>query len=188
MNTKLKIRDIVIRILYYIALITPIWFSGCTDSYKEVKLPDGRVILVLKNIEDAFPIYATSFKAELDLALKTKKEMVDITSGSKYGSDITNLYEGLDRLNMDIRNLVITGYSTFITSISLSQSEAERDKIMNRWDNIQQKIIQLTSELRDLNKQAVSAKTRTSSTEWDKLIQIGREITTHAKELLSIDT
>jgi hypothetical protein len=168
----------VISILLGLFIFFP---YGCSDSFKQITLPDGRVILVLRNIEDAFPVYATSFKAELELALKTKKEMVDLAGESKYSSDVNNLYENLDRVNMDVRNLVITGYSTFVTSMSLSESESERDKIMNRWDNIQQQIIVLTSKLRILNKQVISAKMRASSTEWDKLISIGHEFEIDAK-------
>ncbi len=144
--------------------------SCATNSFKEYKLSDGRVVLGLRNIEDVYPVYAATYKSEFDLTLKLKEEILDTTIGGKHERDIKSMYETLDRLNMDTRNMLTSGYSTLLASLSVASSYDEREKAMERWDKIQQNIVVLTKELRKINQQSVAAQTKISSTEWDKLI------------------
>jgi len=167
---------------FLIAFLVSFILFSCS-SFKSYKLSDGRTVLVLRNIEDVYPIYAATYKAELDMALKLKEEVIDTNIGGKYEKDIKSLYENLDNANMHVRNTLITGYSTFIASLSDAVSESEREKAKARWDYIQKEILKLSFELRKFNKQTVSAKTRISSTEWEKLLSKGNKIITAAKSI-----
>lgn len=160
--------------------------SACSKSFEPIPLADGRTILVLRDIEDVYPVYGATFKAEFDLALKTKEEIIDTNLGGKYERDIKSLYENLDQINMDVRTSLVSGYSTLIASLSTAASEQERERAMARWDNIQQEVIKLSYGLRRINKQADSAKTRISNTEWEKLISIGKEMVDDSEALKNL--
>lgn len=149
--------------------------TACS-SFKVYKLPNGVGVLALRDLERVYPIFASTFKAELDLALKTKAEISEISLGGKYEKDVKQLYENLDNLNKDVRDHLVTAYSKYVTALSVATTPDERAKASEAFDKVQLQVSQFATEVRKLNAQAAAVQTKTSATEWDKLFEQGKTI------------
>ncbi len=174
-------------ILVLMSLLPTIVLTGCSSwwcssGFQIYDLGNGVKILALENPNDAYPLYASTFKAEMDLALSSKDDLSKVSLGGKYESQVKELYETLDKINADQRNGILAIYSKFITAMSVSTSPEERAKVSDAFDKALLRITELAGEIRKLNIQIAYVKTATSSTEWEKLFKQGNITKEKAKK------
>ena len=98
-------------------------------------------------------MYAKTVKAELDLALSQKKEVVETTTGGKYESEVQKLYEGLDAINIDVRTSLISAYSTLVLRISSSKEPSVQAEAFKKWDETLELVIKESFKIRTINSQ-----------------------------------
>src|SRR5215467_8949938 len=109
-----------------ICLVVAAFVGGWTaharlaGDFKTITLSSGREVILLRDIERVFPVYGKSVKAELDLALKQKAQVLEATQGGKFQSDVDKFYRDLDAINSDVRAALISGYSTLALKISVA--------------------------------------------------------------------
>jgi hypothetical protein len=130
-------------------------------------------------------VYAKTVKAELDLALSQKKEVVETTTGGKYESEVQKLYEGLDAINIDVRTSLISAYSTLVLRISSSKEPSVQAEAFKKWDETLELVIKESFKIRTINSQLAAARKSTSSGEWEELFTLGREAVQDAEHLKS---
>jgi hypothetical protein len=158
--------------------------GGCS-SFTAYDTGNGVKVLALRNLQDAYPVYAPTFKSEMDFALKTQKSIVDLSVNSKYEKNVVQLYQQLDQLNADARNALISAYSKYVTSLSVSRDATERRDAAEAFDKATANVVSLTAEVRKLNAQIEGVKHSTGATEWSALFAQGNELQKQATVLKS---
>lgn len=142
-------------------------------DFKTISLAGGRQVLVLRDLKNVFPIYGKSAKAELDLALSQKQQILKTTAGGKYESDVKQLYAALDAINSDVRSALISAYSGLLVKISVTADPSTAEAAFAQWDKVQELVIKEAFSLRAINQQLSAAKTLTSGEEWHELVSLG---------------
>src|ERR1035438_4449545 len=105
-------------------LVAAGWFanSSLAGDFKNYRTADGRTLPLLRRVQDAFPVYAKPFKAEVDLTLGERQKVKGATAGGIYESGVEKLYESLDHINYDVRTSLIAAYSGLILRVAASSS------------------------------------------------------------------
>jgi len=101
---------------------------GVFDKWKEVKGPDGKKALVLKNPEDAFGLYAKEWNAKFNVIanlLNKAKVSVDAEIGNK----IIQLTNGLSSVATVLRENYKNSYLTFAATAWDEKSQEEKRKM-----------------------------------------------------------
>ena len=175
---------IIAAVLFVLLLVAVILFLvNCRTSFTVYKLGDGRTVLALRNLDEVYPTFAATFKAEADLALSQKDELQKTTAGGNYEQQVVKLYQDLDATTYQVRTTLATGYSSFVTSLGSAVTPEERRRAFDQWDAIQKRIIDLTLQLRGINDQIAQARSAVSNTEYDRLAALGGEARKQADAL-----
>jgi hypothetical protein len=171
-----------------IALLAAGWFShsALAGDFQAVDLPDGRRLVLLRHLDEAYPVYAKTLKAELDLALEQKKKVFDATAGGKYEQGARQLYQDLDAVNADVRTTVVAAYSGFALTLSAAANASQVADAIKKWDDVLQLIIKESARIRGINQQLAAANTATSGAGWDKLTDLGGDARRGAEELKAL--
>ncbi len=171
--------------ILFIAVTGGAFFLGkeVVGDFRTIDLPDGRSVIVLRRVEDAFPMFAGSAKAELDLALKQKKEVLNTTVGGKYEASVTKLYEDLDVISNDLRTSVVSAYIGLLTRISALSDATSVERAFAKWDQVLQLVISEAFKIREINRKIAEARTQTSGGQWDDITDLGSEALELAKNL-----
>lgn len=149
---------------------------------KVYNISQGVSVLALEDFGCAYPVFASTFKAEFDLAFKTKQSIVEANAGGELGTQVVELFEKLDQINLDVQNQLKTAYLGYITTLSVATSPDERRRAAEAFEATQNKIIALVPELRKLTQQLQSAVTDNSDLETQEAIQQAEVLGTRAKE------
>ena len=153
---------------------------------QDYPLSSGREVILLRDIERVFPVYGKSVKAELDLALKQKAQVLEATQGGKFQSDVDKFYRDLDAINSDVRAALISGYSTLALKISVAAEPSQVADAFTQWDRILELVVREAFHVRAINQQLASVKTMTSGAEWQKLFTLRDQALQTATELKQI--
>ncbi len=177
-----------IAITLFILLIAAAYqlFVRSQPSFVVYELGDGRTVLALRDLDEVYPTFAATFKAEADLAYSQKDELQKATAGGNYDQNVVKLYSDLDAITYQVRTTLATGYTGFVTSLGSSITPEERRRAFDRWDAIQKQIIELTLRLRGINDQIAQAKSAVSNTEYDQLEALGEEARKQADALAQL--
>jgi hypothetical protein len=101
---------------------------GIGDKWKEVKCPDGSKAQILKNPDDAFPLYATEwttkFTAVADL-LNQAKINADVAVSNK----IDQLFNNLNYVEATLREMYKNSYLTFSATPCSEKSQEEKRRM-----------------------------------------------------------
>src|SRR4051794_39059333 len=97
-----------------IGYLSIVGVPGCS-SFTVYHLSNGVDVVALRDMSNVYPVFASTFKAEVDEAVKTKEEALNITANGKFSNDVVKLYQELDNLNMDVRNQLVTAYTRYVT-------------------------------------------------------------------------
>lgn len=170
------------RIALLVVAVAGLPLLGCS-SYKVYKLPDGRSVLAIRDLNEVYPTFAATFKAEADLAYSQKDDLVKATAKGEFEQKVTKLYQDLDAITYQVRTALATGYSTFVTSLGSAVTAEERKRAFDQWDGVQKQILELTVRLRGINEQIALAKNAVSNTEYDKLATLSENTRTLADQL-----
>src|SRR5262245_12517060 len=123
---------IAIAVIVAVTVLGLAWMyftSSRVDSDFETKYldPEQKVsIVVLRKVDNAFPVYAREFKAELELTKKEKDETLQRVANTAAEAKVKSLYEQLDQLNNDLRQILISSYVKYVTTLSAAHSPEER--------------------------------------------------------------
>ncbi|HEX5718444.1 MAG TPA: hypothetical protein VF179_19940 [Thermoanaerobaculia bacterium] len=161
------------------------WFANgeLLGDFKAYKLSGGREVILLRDLEKVFPVYAKSVKAELELALKEKTGVLDAAAGGKYEDEVKKLYSDLDTINSDVRSALISGYSALIFKVSATSDPSLIAVAFAKWDEILELVVREAFRIRAINQQLAAAKTVTSGSEWSKLFELGDQALQVSQEL-----
>jgi hypothetical protein len=156
-------------------LIAGGWFANSRFSgdFRTYQLADGRSILALRHLDEVYPLYGKTFKAEMDLALDQRKQLIDTSAGGKYEQGVRQLYQNLDLINADVRTALVSAYSVLITRLSAGIDATQQEEAFRKWDEVLASVIKETARLREINLQLAAAKKLTSSGEWEQLTNLG---------------
>ena len=139
--------------------------------------------MALRNLEDVYPVYAPTFKSEIEFALKTKESIADLAANSKYEKQATKLYQDLDVVNADARQALVTAYSKYVTTLGSAKNADERAAAGAAFDSALVRILSLTDEVRKINAQIVAVKQNTGATEWQQLFGQTSQLSEQVKSL-----
>ncbi len=185
MNKRVSIGIAVI--LFIVVLIESyLLLVHSQHSFVVYELGDGRTVLALRDLNEVYPTFAATFKAEADLAYSQKGELQKATANGNYSQNVVKLYGDLDAITYQVRTTLATGYTGFVTSLGSSTTPEERRRAFDRWDAIQKEIIELTLRLRGINDQIAQAKSAVSNTEYDRLATMSAEARNSAKALAQL--
>lgn len=164
-----------------LAAVILLFGAGCSSSFKVMRY-DHSSLIVLKNIEDAFPMYASTFTLAINLASADSADVKAKAKGAEVENRITKLYEDLDTTNADVRSFVIAQYSKYITAVSAAQGN--QDAIKAAGEAFDRALLQVQELSRDVRTTAVkisAAKAQNSG--WDEAVAIGEEVRKKASGL-----
>ena len=164
------------------------WFSHASfaGDFRTYDLGDGRKIILLRNLEQVYPVYGKTVKAELDLALAQKKATLDTTAGGKYETAAKQLYQSLDAINADVRTALVSSYSGLILKVSTSKDPSVLAEAFKKWDQTLELVIKQAFKIRAINGQLASAKKNISSGEWEQVFVLGHEAAETNEQLKSL--
>ena len=115
-------------------------------------------------------MYAAGLDAELSIAFGKKDEVSSVTAGGKYAKTVTKLYETLPADSANIRNILLTGYSSYAgTMCSDTLSEAVKIEAMRGWMDLQERVSELVLSTRAVNESLDAALSDTSSDAWSEV-------------------
>jgi hypothetical protein len=161
------------------------WFANAelAGDFKTYKLSGGREVILLRDMQKVFPVYAKSVKAELELAFKQKAKVLDATADGQYEDKVKKLYTDLDAINSDVRSALLSGYSALIAKVSITSDPSLVAAAFAKWDEILELVVREAFRLRAINRQLAAAETVTSGSEWNKLFELGDQAHQVAQEL-----
>jgi len=151
------------------------WFAHeqLAGDFRTYPLPNGHTVVALRHLDQVYPLYAKSFKAQMDVALDQKATAVKTTAGGKYEDQVTKLYENLDAISADVRTTIVAAYTALILKLSTTTDPAQTDAAFKKWDDVLDAIIKETAHLREINLQLAAAGKLTSSNQWEQLAALG---------------
>ena len=101
---------------------------GVFDKWKEVKGPNGKKILVLKNPEDSFGLYAKEWTAKFNVIIDLLNK-ASINAGAEIGNKIIQLTTGLNTVATVLRENYKSSYLTFAATAWDEKSQEEKRKM-----------------------------------------------------------
>jgi hypothetical protein len=159
--------------------------SILASDFEVVNLRDGRSLIILKDFDQAYPVYAKTLKAEVDLALEQRKQMFDATAGGKYESDVKRLYENLDAINADARTAVVAAYTGLVLRVSANAEPSQVAEAFSKWDEVLQLVIREAARVRTINQRLAAVRVATSGSGWEGLLLLAEESRRGATEIAS---
>jgi hypothetical protein len=157
--------------------------SGCSSSFRVMRY-DHSSLIVLKNINDAFPMYASTFTLSLNLATNDSTSVKAKVKGADIEKQVTKLYEDLDRTNADVRSFVIVQYSKYVTAISAANGNQEAIKVAGEaFDSAMLRVQELSRDVRTAAVKISAAKVQNSG--WEEAIAVANDLRSKAAELAS---
>lgn len=167
------------RLMFSMALF--VMSTGCQSSFQSMPIGGGRSLIVLRNAEDAYPIYASTFEVAFQGALDTKADVTKATFKTGASSEIKKLYEDLDNANADLRVALVTGYSGYVLGMSAATTATERRSVSEAFDKLLLTATELAAEVRKLTQQLAAAQNQTTA-DWETPISLAERVRAGAAE------
>ncbi len=139
----------------FVATVTLCLLTVSCRSFEYKTVEEGstrRSVAVLRNIDDIFPMYAIT--NDIDISLKPGADgSFDADVAANLKQQFNQLYDRLDNLNAQVRNILVLCYTTYVnTELDSGLDADKRREARGRW-------IQLVSAI-----QGISFKVRVVTT------------------------
>lgn len=180
MNVKYLIIALLIGVAIGAGVTWLIMDSKKNESDFETRYldPEKKIaIVVLRKVENAFPLFARDFKVEMDLIKAGEDKAKQMSAKGAAEGKVVKLYSDLDNLNSDVRTVVTTAYIKFVTTIGNTNSTApEREAAGKAFDDAVKNAIALVEKVRSIRKQIDAAAINNGPADWDTLANQAAEI------------
>jgi hypothetical protein len=160
----------VIVLIVAVAAVLIVWLlnNQRTDFTTIYVDPDRKVgIVVLRDMSNVYPVFATQFKAEFDMTKKGQKEVENKVAGTTAETKVKRLYEQLDQIDADLRMALSTHYVKYVTAMSAAGTAQERADAGHQFDQAVETAIRMAGDIRKLHEQILATKGNVSPADWE---------------------
>jgi hypothetical protein len=160
----------VIALIVAVAAVLIVWLlnnqrTDFTTIYVDKDKSVG--IIVLRDMSNVYPVFASQFKAEFDLTKKGQKETEKSVAGTVAETKVRRLYQQLDQIDADLRLALSTHYVKYVTAMSAAATAQERADASRQFEQAVDAAIRMAGDIRKLHQEIEKAQVVTSAADWE---------------------
>ena len=145
---------------------------GCSD-FQSYEIRPGVKVLVLRDHQKAWPVYASSLEAEFNLAAKDASEALEGNLSGKVKETVQPLYDKMNNMTAQLRNQVVALYDGYVLAVSAAGTAEGREKATDRFFSALERLGALVADVRQVRDRIAEARSNNSSRGWDDLKRAG---------------
>ncbi len=129
------------------AVFLTIAAAGCASDFEVVPRGDGTNARLLRRMDLVWPLFAESFRFNLEAFLDLKAAMLDAGTAVGLERNVELLFDNADQLNFELRSHLVGMYLVH-QDAQMETDPNTRQRARDRWAAFQEKLLEHSRTLR----------------------------------------